>query len=178
MIALLPSFESCASVWRFEACHRVVDYLLSRMSVYITRLRPVTYDEEDFLSTGPHVIPQLSQSQTPLYRLHHLRSIPMVLVCVDDQPLHKPHRFHQSIRLDMFVNRMNSSCILADQIPKSVDVPSQVPVSFGIRVSVTSARQCRRSFRRTGYGLPDSEARNHDEIRMVGALARAPRTLR
>jgi hypothetical protein len=78
----------------------------------------------------------------------------------------------------MFVNRMDSSCILADQIPKSVDVPSQVPVSFGIRVSVTSARQCRRSFRRTGYGLPDSEARNHDEIRMVGALARAPRTLR
>jgi hypothetical protein len=63
------------------------------------------------------------------------RSVPGILVRVDDQVLHKPDRLNQRIRLDMLVDGMDPSSVLSDKVPESVDVAGQAPVSLGIGIS-------------------------------------------
>lgn len=76
-------------------------------------------------------------------------SIPIILVRVHNQSLHKPHRLHQRIRPDVLIDRMNASGVRGKEVSEPVDVLGQVPVSLRVGVS-TPQRQ--RTGRRDGAG--------------------------
>lgn len=101
--------------------------------------------------------------------------IPGILVRIDNQVLHKPDRLDHGVCLDVFIDGVDSSGVVANEVSKSINVARQTPVSLCVGIAVRRAISCsEREENVAEKTLPDSQAGHHDQIRVIGVLARAP----